>query len=396
MKYFIIPIIIVSILSSSCKKVFVPATETGAPPIPWSDSSARHPKNDLYTQLINKYNKLGLPGISLLVNDKYGTWVGSVGKADIQQNIPFTVGQVSKIASITKLMIGTLVFKMMEDSVSTGIGYKDLNEKIDRWLPSSLLKHVANGHWVTLGQLLNHESGIPDLIEEQDFYLAVLNNPDKSWPAIELLDFIKGTPAVFAPGDTAIYSNTNTLLVSMILEKISGRKHSDLLREKILTPLGLRNTFYSPHETLPKNTAQGYYDLYRNHTMVNVSNYITGSGNGYGGVYANIFDMYRFLDALLISKTLLSPSSLDLMQHFGKSDASNRYGYGIMKKFIERGDNAGLGHSGRDLGYTANLFYFPLKKVSHAFVINYGTDADSYLKTTFLAFQKELLDITLQ
>ena len=83
------------------------------------------------------------------------------------------------------------------------------------------------------------------------------------------------------------------------------------------------------------------------------------------------------------------------MNRFGKADGVNKYGYGIMKKFIERGDKAGLGHSGRDLGYTANLFYFPSKKVTQALLVNYGTDAGSFLKETFLQFQNELLDITL-
>jgi D-alanyl-D-alanine carboxypeptidase len=84
------------------------------------------------------------------------------------------------------------------------------------------------------------------------------------------------------------------------------------------------------------------------------------------------------------------------MQTYGKSDFPNQYGYGIMKKFIDRGVNAGYGHSGRDLGYSGNLFYFPNKKVTHAFLINYGTDAESSLRTVFNQFQTELLDLTLQ
>ena len=84
------------------------------------------------------------------------------------------------------------------------------------------------------------------------------------------------------------------------------------------------------------------------------------------------------------------------MQTYGPPDEVNRYGVGIMKKFIDRGIDAGIGHSGRDLGYTANLFYFPSKNVTHIFFINYGTDADSNLKEVFNEFQEELLDITLE
>ncbi|MGZ5220077.1 MAG: serine hydrolase domain-containing protein [Chitinophagaceae bacterium] len=394
----IIYILISTFLIISCRKAIIPPTGFGTSHIPWMDSSLLHPRNDAYRKLLVKYNKLGLPGISLLINDRYGTWIGSAGKADIKKNIDFAPCQVSKVASITKLMIGALVFKMMEDSVTTRIGYNDLNTKISHWLPKSILKTVPNGNLVTLGQLMNHESGIPEVAEENDFYLAVLNNPNKLWKQEELLPFVQGTDAVFNPGDTAIYSNTNTLLVAMILDKISGEGHGALLRKKIIEPLGLTSTYYHPHDPLPSYVAQGYYDLYRNHTLINVSNFMTGNGAGYNGVYSNVVDLYHFLDALLINKTLLSQSSLNLMMRTGKSDGSNRYGYGIMRKFIEREPNAAWGHSGRDLGYTANLFYFPpvngRPAVSHSLLINYGTDADSFLKETFRQFQSELLDLT--
>ena len=84
------------------------------------------------------------------------------------------------------------------------------------------------------------------------------------------------------------------------------------------------------------------------------------------------------------------------MQTYGKTDALNQYGYGLMKKFISRGVNAGIGHSGRDLGYTANLFYFPSKQVTHIFFVNYGTDGKSKLRDVFYQFQEDLLDLTLK
>jgi D-alanyl-D-alanine carboxypeptidase len=393
MRYLFFLIITVFIITG-CRKE-IPATDPGSPSLSWKDSSEIHPQHAILSKLIAKYNKLGLPGISLMVTDRNGTWIGSVGKADIRNNIDFAPCQIAKIASITKFMMGALVFKMMEDSVHTGIGYSALDTKISTWLPKQVIGKVANANKVTLGQLMNHESGIPDLIEQDNFYLAVLNNPNKKWNQKELLTFVAGVPAVFQPGDTAIYSNTNTLLVSMIIEKISGRNHSELLREKIFNPLGMQHTYYHPHEELPGSVAQGYYDLYRNHTLVNVSNFITGSGNGYGGVYSNVTDMWHFLDAVIIHPGFLSQRSLQLMQRYGKSDGANRYGYGLMKKFISRGDNAGLGHSGRDLGYTADLFYFPSKKVSYSLLVNYGTDAGSYLKEVFIQFENELLDVLL-
>ncbi len=384
------------LLLFSCNKALIEHTEHADSTIPWADSSNKHPQHHVYTDLIEKYRKKGLPGISLLVRNSSGTWVGATGMADIERNVPFRPGQISKAASITKFIIGTLAFKMMEDSTNTGLGYPALHQPISKWLSSKLISKIPNGNMVTLGQCMKHETGIPDVISQDAFYLAVTNEPNKHWKPEQLLSFIYDMDPEFAPGDTAVYSNTNTILVSMILEAASKRHINDLLHSYVLTPLNMKNTFYQPHDELPNTVAQGYFDLYNNNKLVNVSNLITGSGNGYGGIFSNLFDLYTFADELLIKKTFLSPQSLQIMQSWGKTDPPNRYGYGIMQKYIERGADAGIGHSGRDLGYTANLFYFPSKKVLHIFFINYGTDSKSNLREVFNDFQEELLDVTLE
>jgi len=395
MKIIVAGILITGIMVSSCTKPQIGPTKSIGAPCPWTDTSSIHPKNEAFITLLEKYRRKGLPGISLLVNDRKGTWIGSAGKADLSNNIDFVPGTISKAASITKLFIGTLVFKLMEDSVNTGMGYGALNKKINTWLPRRITDKLANGNIITLGQCMKHETGIPDLIEQNQFYLAVLNNPNKKWGPEELLEFIYNKPALFYPSDTAIYSNTNTVLVSMIIEAQTGKKHADLLKQYILNPLGLVSTYYQPHDELPNSVAQGYFDLYNNGTIVNVSNLVTGSGNGYGGIYSNIFDLFKFINALFVQKTLLKPSSLAIMLTYGKEDDPNYYGYGMQKTFLNHGDDYGIGHKGRDLGYTANLFYFPNKGVVHAFFINYGTDSKTNLRQVFYDFQEELLNLTL-
>jgi D-alanyl-D-alanine carboxypeptidase len=393
MKRIFIFLLCISVIA--CRKAQIVKTRSIGPGAPWTDSSDLHPKNAALKALLEKYHKKGLPGISLLVNDANGTWIGSAGKADIANNIDFVPGTVSKAASITKLLVGTLVFKLMEDSASTGMGYKDLDTKISHWLPARITNHIANGNKVTLGQCMKHETGIPDLIEQNSFYLAVLNNPNKKWQPEELLSYIYDKPALFAPSDTAIYSNTNFILVAMIIEAQTGKKHSDLLKQIIFEPLGMTDTYYQPHDPLPNDVAQGYFDLYNNNTIVNVSNLVTGSGNGYGGIYSNVFDLFKFADALFIKKTLLKLSSMAIMQTWGKPDGSNLYGYGIQKSYMDNGIDFGIGHKGRDVGYSANLFYFPNKGVTHIFFVNYGTDGDSHLRQVFYDFVDELVKITL-
>ena len=391
----ILSVLVLALTLVSCTKPQISQTRVIGPEIPWQDSSSSHPKNAQLNALLDKYKMKGFPGISLLVRDGNGTWVGSRGKADIGNDIDFVPGTVSKAASITKMMMGTLVFRMMEDSNRTGMGYGALNKKVNEWLPPGIMNRLANGNLITLGQCMKHETGIPDIIEQDPFYLAVLNHPNKKWTPEELLEYVYDEDALFAAGDSAIYSNTNTVLVAMVLEAQSGRKHADLLKEYIITPLGMTNTYYQPHDALPNSVAQGYYDLYNNNTIVNVSNLVTGSGNGYGGIYSNLFDLQKFAEALFINETLLDPQSFSIMQTYGKQDGPNYYGYGLQKSFLNFGANFGIGHKGRDVGYTANLFHFPNKGVTHIFFLNYGTDGDSRLGDIFYEFQEELALVTL-
>ncbi len=387
--------LLISICFIQCKKASIQTTTQIGPACPWADSSARHPKNAALTTLLSKYKAKGLPGISLLINDRNGTWIGAAGKADLKNDIDFVPGTVSKAASITKFFMGVLIFKMMEDSANSGIGYSAFNTPVSKWLPTSILSKVANGNIITLGQCMNHETGIPDVIEQDPFYLAVLNNPNKNWDPEELLQFIYNKPPLFAPSDTAIYSNTNTILVKLIAEAASGKSNQQLFKQYIFTPLNLQNTYYQPYDALPQNVAQGYFDLYNNGSIMNVSNLVTGSGNGYGGIYSNLYDLKKLMDAVLINRTFLSSQSLAMMQRYGKRDGTNFYGYGIQKSYIN-GNDYGIGHKGRDLGYSANLFYFPSKGVTHIFFVNYGTDSDSGLKAIFTQFLDEMIQISLQ
>jgi D-alanyl-D-alanine carboxypeptidase len=394
MKHLLI-IFFLGLILYACRKPQLEPTSVESNIQPgWNDSSSRHPKSAALYALLDKYRRKGFPGISLLVRDANGTWMGAAGKADLSTGINFKPGTVSKAASITKLMVGTMVFRLMEDSVRTGIGFRDLDRKLITLIPE--MSRIANGNDVTLGQCMTHQSGIPDLIEEDAFYLAVLNNPNKKWTGPELLEFVYDVPALFATGDSAVYTNTNFLLVSMAIEKLTGLSHASLLKTYIINPVGMTNTVYQPHDPLPNSVAQGYFDLYNNNTIVNVSNLVTGSGNGYGGVYSNVFDLYKFMDELFIRKTLLQPSSMARMLTYGKQDGSNYYGYGIQKSFHDRGIDFGIGHKGRDLGFTANAFYFPNKGVLHIFFLNYGSDAESDLREIFYEFQEELVDLTLQ
>lgn len=368
---------------SSCEKEIGHSSDCA------STNSLNHPRSSEYQAILDQYTKNGLPGISALIRDKYGVWTGASGFSDISQEIPMRSCTVSKAASITKSFIGALTLKLAEE------GKLNLDDPLSKWIDVKFLDPVKNARESTLRMCLNHTTGISDVISDNGFYLALLNNPDKKWKPEELLEFVYGDEPEYAPGTDASYSNTNFIYLAMAVETATGKDQGVVLREKILGPLGLNDTWYYWHDNLPPNTAQGYYDLHNNGTILNVTNYNTGSGNGYGGLYSTVFDLQTFIEALVREKRVLSQEYLDQMLTFTDSveTYSRANGLGIFRDFLERApDEYAYGHRGRDLGYTADMYWFPEKDITMVYLVNYGTDAESGLKKQFRAFRNTMVD----
>ena len=388
MKKLTIIIIALTAVLYSCNKVDIGPTSPCTLDFP--DSSLKHPKAKAYQDLIDEYVKKGLPGIVLLIKDKDGLFIGSGGKADIEQDVNMMPCTVSKVASLTKLMISTLTLKLVEE------GKLDLDKKISTWLPEEIISKIENADECTLRQLLNHTSGIYDLVEDQTFYLNLLNNPSKKWTGEELLEFVYNKPAYFPCGTDVYYSNSNFLLVSLIIDRATGMNHADLLKEMVFDKAGMTHTYYYWHQDLPEVTAQGYYDLYNNNTLLNLTNWNTGSGNGYGGTYSTVFDLMKFLKALFVDKTLISQASLDKMTDWGKEEPGTKrlIGLGCYKDFIKRDSSEyGYGHRGRDLAYSADADYFPKNGTIMTMLVNYGTDGSSPLGAVFYEFRDKVADL---
>jgi len=381
---------LIFVITFSCEEANVmPTSSCNYTPQP---SFATHPKSLTYQSILDSYVKKGLPGISALVKDDDGVWVGYSGKADIAKNIPFTPCHPSKAASITKFMVATLTFMLQER------GLINIDDPISKYIDADVLDKIDYANQVTIKNCLQHTTGFYDITDDSEFYLAVLNNPNKSWSAKELLKFMHGKKPNFEPNKGVLYSNSNTIFVAMCLDKVLGYSHTRALHSMIWDPLGMKDTYYQSREALPHTVAQGYYDLYNNNTIVNVSNLITGSGNGYGGVYSTVEDLQKFMNAYYFDKTLVSESSMATMMTFldEDGDTGDNLGVGILQKFEKFSPHIGTGHSGRDLGYSADLFVFPTRNNRlMIFFVNYGTNGDTFLRETFRAFEKELvLEIT--
>ncbi len=374
---------------NSCQKANIKKSETCQ--ISFADSSHKHPQRLFFEEILKKYHKKGLPGISILIHDENGVWIGSIGKADIENNVNFKPCTVSKVASITKMMFATAVMQLVEQ------GKINLDDKINLFIDKEIIKNVKNSDNVTIRDLMRHTTGIFDIITTSDFYLAVLNNPNKKWTGKELIKFAYGKEPYHQYDANKLighYSNTNTLLLSMVVEKIMNRPHNEIFNELVMNKLNLKNTYYQSHDELPSSCAQGYFDLYNNGTIINVSNLITGSGNGYGGIYSNIFDLHTFMKALFIDKTLVSPSSFTTMNTFFEDDENGDLGIGLLSRGKKNPTgHIGIGHTGRDLGYSGAAFCYPTKNNRIAIhLVNYGTNGDTKLRKDYYELRDELAE----
>lgn len=170
----------------------------------------------------------------------------AAGWHDRDKKIPANPHALFKIASISKLYDAVAVTKLVHDKRLS------LDGTLAEYFPE-LSGRIEYADTITLRMLVQHRSGIPNLTDTPDFWV---NPPENADAALErVLDL----PAEFEPGQRYQYSNTNYLLISRLIETVAGCSKAQFIREEILTPLGLENTFGSLAEVNLDAVMSGYY-----------------------------------------------------------------------------------------------------------------------------------------
>ena len=170
----------------------------------------------------------------------------AAGWHDREHKIPADPKALFKIASIGKLYDAVAITKLVNDRRLS------LEKTLADYLPE-LVGRIENAESITLSMLVQNRSGIPNLTDTPDFW----TDPPKS--SEEALERVLDMPANFKPGEDYEYSNTNYLLISEIIEKVSAKSKFQYIREEILKPLKLNNTFGSLGEVDLDDVMSGYY-----------------------------------------------------------------------------------------------------------------------------------------
>ena len=195
------------------------------------------------------------------------------------------------------------------------------------------------------------QSGIFDYTKSDDAEDDVDRNPNREWGPSEVIEYVRDQPASFYPGTDFEYSNTNYVLLELIVENVTGTTLAQALRSYIYSPLGL-DIFMdrSAENSFGTLTTRGY-DRGDDVTSINDQR-----GLGDGGVISNAKEVGGFLWALFSDQTILNSQSLSQMRQF---DPHSEYGLGL--ETVETVFGEAWGHSGASSGYSGDMLYLPGK-----------------------------------
>ena len=324
-----------------------------------------HPFASKGQAIINNYIAKGLPGVSIVIESPNGgIWRSAAGFAKLETKTPMATHHVFNSGSVAKTYHVVAALKLYEEGVF------DIDRTIDTYLPDWICKDLANRSTATVRQLMNHSSGIPDYIEDTDHILDYFNNLRKEFTQEEFINYVCGQEANFVPGARASYSNTNTVLLALIMDKLVG-DHADVVTQKIITELKLNQTFYKnePGYPVPAGGVNTYVDLHSNGILINstdIQRHFDKVTIGHDGMLASANDYYLFIKAVF-EGGLISDRSLEQMKDFVAYQNYPRYGEGLGIQVILSQSDRGrkMGHDGSSFG-AANS-------------VNYYEDIDSYL-----------------
>lgn len=273
-----------------------------------------------------------------------GEWVGNVGVSDDTTGARYSDTTFQRVGSITKTFIGTLILQLVDQ------GLLSLDDTADQWFEG-----VPNGDRITVRMLLNMSSGIVNYTDFDDFWLTLYANPEKVWTSEELLAYGFNAPPLFDPGARYYYDNTNTIMLGLILEDITGQDVRTLLQEQILDPLGLTHTSFPANEdtAIPEFHPRGMTRNLFTRELLDATSWNPSWAWAAGQMISTQADLAVWVRALATGELLSPELQAERLVLVDINPGLAGYGLGIMN-FV-----GWLGHQGDLPGYNSEAWYRP-------------------------------------
>ncbi|MGW7250408.1 serine hydrolase domain-containing protein [Streptomyces decoyicus] len=318
-----------------------------APPAASASDSAASARPDAVQQALNTLVRDdGMPAALASVQDRNGrirTYTAGVGDLTTGSKVPRD-GQV-RIGSNTKAFTAVVVLQLV------GEGKIGLDATVDTYLPGLVRGKGIDGRRITVRQLLQHTSGLPEYgIHVDDDEIR-----NRYFEPRELLDIALRYKADAAPGTTWGYSNTNYVLAGLIVQKVTGRPLAEEMDRRIIKRIGLRHTYFpAPGDaSIREPHPHGYYRESAEMPLRDITEIDPSWGWAAGQMVSTGSDLNRFFSALLAGR-LLPSAQLAQMRSTVPAEATfgpgARYGLGLVSRPLPCG-GLSWGHGGSFPGY---------------------------------------------
>jgi D-alanyl-D-alanine carboxypeptidase len=260
------------------------------------------------------------------------------------------IGSNSKTFTVTALL-------MLADQGKLG-----LDDPIGRYVEG-----VQNGDQITLRQLAEMRSGLYDYATDTNPKMP--EEPFRQWTPRELLAIAFSHKPLFPPGSKFDYCNTNTVLLGVVVEKVSGQSLSSFIEQNILKPEGLAHTVFPAGAEFPSPHSRGYLKL-PDGKIVDATDWNPSWGWASGNMISTLDDMRAWARDLALGK-LLSPAMKKERDRFLPAPPE---GDGALYGLALENQNGWIGHNGNILSYMAYPYYLPEEGITMVVLLNTGAD----------------------
>jgi len=332
-------------------------------------------QSDLRTALqakLDEWHKAGsFPGATFGVVLANGESFGlAVGFSDRETKTPMMPTDRMLAGSVGKTFAAATALQLIKE------GKIGLDDKIEKYLGREpWFSRLPNAKDITVRQLMNHTSGLVRYEFKEQFTKDLTANPEKVWKPAELVAYLLDEKPPFEAGKGWDYSDTNYIVLGMIIEKVTGRKFYDEASRRVLKPLKLTNTIPQDGPRL-KGVVQGYAGSSNpfggKDAMIEDGKFVINPQFEWtGGGYASTAqDLARWAKMIYEGKAFspdLLPQVLDGVSApmLGRE---TKYGLGVIIRKTPVGTS--YGHSGFFPGYMTDMMYFPERKVAVAVQVN--------------------------
>ncbi|MFF4732985.1 serine hydrolase domain-containing protein [Streptomyces mirabilis] len=305
-----------------------------------------------------------VPGVTVgLWTPHQGTYIRSFGVADKSSGRPMSPDLYTRIGSETKTFTVTALLKLVDE------GKAGLDDPIGRYVAG-----VPNGDRITLRELAGMRSGLFNYTEDPGFFKAFTSDPRRPFTPQELLAYAFRHPVLFPPGQKFSYSNTNLILLGLVVEKAGGKPVQDYIHDHVLAPAGLRHTLFPTDAAFPSPHAQGYTDQTATGKVEDTAGWNPSWAWAAGAMISSLDDLRVWARTVATGvlpdgTTLISPATQKQRLTTPPTTIPGAgYGLGIFNV------QGWIGHNGSLPGYESLTVYLPAAQATLVVLLN--TDID--------------------